>query len=105
MVNRPAGVRSAGHGAAGSSASWVRCRDRTGGPQARPPAYGAGDRCRSGVTLVCAAVPIVALTATADRLGTPVSLPRAFVPVRNTGTADLTRTVRYATVDGTDLNL
>ncbi len=59
----------------------------------------------AGVTLVCATVPTVALMATAHRLGAPVSLPRALVPARNVGTADATRTVRYATIDGEDLNL
>jgi acetyl esterase/lipase len=59
----------------------------------------------AGLTLISATVPTVALMVTAHRLGAPVSLPRALVPVRNVGTADPTRTVRYATVDGEDLNL
>jgi acetyl esterase/lipase len=59
----------------------------------------------AGLTLLCATVPTVALIATAHRLGAPVSLPRALVPLRNLGTADPTRTVRYATVNGEDLNL
>jgi acetyl esterase/lipase len=58
-----------------------------------------------GVTIACAAVPTAALMVSAHRLGAPVSLPRALIPVRNVGTADPTRTVRYATVDGADLNL
>ncbi|OLB66501.1 MAG: hypothetical protein AUI10_02535 [Actinobacteria bacterium 13_2_20CM_2_72_6] len=59
----------------------------------------------AGLTLIGATVPTVALMMTAHRLGAPVSLPRALVPVRNVGTADPTRTVGYATVDGEDLNL
>jgi acetyl esterase/lipase len=59
----------------------------------------------AGVTLACATIPTVALMSTAHRLGAPVSLPRALVPARNAGTAVPSRTVRYATVDGTDLDL